>query len=166
MPTVCNDYFRRQDLCGYVYDEMAAAMGGVAGNAGLFSTAADLARIYQMLLNGGVLDGRRYLSAETCRLFTTTTSTFSRRGLGFDRPDTAIVKRSPCAPSAPASVYGHTGFTGTCVWVDPDNKLVYVFLSNKLCPNVWNTKLGDMNLRRDIQEHIYRSLFDNGVNQW
>lgn len=159
MPTVCNDYFRRQDLCGYVYDEMAAAMGGVAGNAGLFSTAADLARIYQMLLNGGVLDGRRYLSAETCRLFTTTTSTFSRRGLGFDRPDTAIVKRSPCAPSAPASVYGHTGFTGTCVWVDPDNKLVYVFLSNKLCPNVWNTKLGDMNLRRDIQEHIYRSLF-------
>lgn len=159
MPTVFNDYFRRQNLCGYVYDEMAATMGGVAGHAGLFSSAADLGRLYQMLLNGGELDGHRYLSAETCRLFTTETSTFSRRGLGFDRPDRSIVKRSPCSPSAPASVYGHTGFTGTCVWVDPDNGLIYVFLSNRLCPDVWNTKLVDMNLRRDIQEHIYKSLF-------
>ena len=134
MPTAFNDFLRRQDLCGYVHDETAACLGGVAGNAGLFSTAAEVARIYQMLLNGGELDGKRYLSEATCRLFTTAKSVISRRGLGFDRPDVAIVKRSPCAPSAPEAVFGHTGFTGTCAWVDPESRTVYVFLSNRLCP--------------------------------
>ncbi len=158
MPTAFNDFLRRQDLCGYVHDEAAACMGGVAGHAGLFSTAAEVAKIYLMLLNGGVLDGKRYLSEETCRLFTTGKSLTSRRGLGFDRPDVDIVKRSPCAPSAPESVYGHTGFTGTCVWTDPESKTVYVFLSNRLCPNVWNTKLGDMHIQKDIQELIFESM--------
>lgn len=161
MPTAFNDFLRWQDLCGYVHDETAACMGGVAGNAGLFSTAAEVGRIYQMLLNGGELDGKRYLSEETCRLFTTEKSLTSRRGLGFDRPDVAIVKRSPCAPSAPESVYGHTGFTGTCVWVDPESRTIYVFLSNRLCPDVWNTKLVDMNIRTDIQELIFESLRKN-----
>ena len=158
MPTAFNDFLRRQDLCGYVHDETAACLGGVAGNAGLFSTAAEVARIYQMLLNGGELDGKRYLSEATCRLFTTAKSVISRRGLGFDRPDVAIVKRSPCAPSAPEAVFGHTGFTGTCAWVDPESRTVYVFLSNRLCPDVWNTKLGDMDIRTDIQELIFESL--------
>ena len=158
MPTAFNDFLRRQDLCGYVHDETAACLGGVAGNAGLFSTAAEVARIYQMLLNGGELDGKRYLSEATCRLFTTGKSVISRRGLGFDRPDVAIVKRSPCAPSAPEAVFGHTGFTGTCAWVDPESRTVYVFLSNRLCPDVWNTKLGDMDIRTDIQELIFESL--------
>lgn len=111
-----------------------------------------------MLLNGGEFNGKRFLSKATCRLFTTEKSAISRRGLGFDKPDVSIVKRSPCAPSASEAVYGHTGFTGTCAWVDPENKTVYVFLSNRLCPNVWNTKLGDMNIRRDIQELIYKSM--------
>ena len=159
MPTASNDFLRRQDLCGYVHDEAAAFMGGVAGNAGLFSTAEEVAAIYQMLLDGGVWQGKRYLSEETCRFFTTEKSQISRRGLGFDKPDVAIVKRSPCAPSAPESVYGHTGFTGTCAWVDPDSRTVYVFLSNRVCPNVWNTKLGDMDIRTDIQELIYKSLY-------
>ena len=158
MPTAFNDFLRRQDLCGYVHDEAAAFLGGVAGHAGLFSTAAEVARIYQMLLNGGELDGKRYLSEETCRLFTTEKSLISRRGLGFDRPDIAIVQRSPCAPSAPEGVYGHTGFTGTCVWVDPDSRTVYVFLSNRLCPDAWNTKLVDMDIRTDIQELVFESL--------
>lgn len=158
MPTAFNDFLRWQDLCGYVHDETAACMGGVAGNAGLFSTAAELGRIYQMLLNGGTLDGKRYLSEETCRLFTTEKSLTSRRGLGFDRP---IVKRSPCAPSAPEAVYGHTGFTGTCVWVDPGSRTIYIFLSNRLCPDVWNTKLVDMDIRTDIQELIFESLRKN-----
>ena len=158
MPTAFNDFLRRQDICGYVHDETAACLGGIAGHAGLFSTAAEVARIYQMLLNGGELDGKRYLSAETCHLFTIGKSLLSRRGLGFDRPDVGIVKRSPCAPSAPAEVFGHTGFTGTCVWADPVSKTVYVFLSNRLCPNVWNTKLGDMDIRTDIQELIFESL--------
>ncbi len=86
MPTACNEYFRRQDLHGYVHDELAACQGGVSGNAGLFSTAHDIGQIHQMLLNDGELDGRRYLSEETCRLFTTRKSEISRRGLGFDKP--------------------------------------------------------------------------------
>lgn len=158
MPTASNDFLRRQDLCGYVHDEAAACLGGISGNAGLFSTAIEVAMLYQMLLNGGELNGKRYLSEATCRLFTTETSAISRRGLGFDKPDLKNPKSNPCAPSAPSGVYGHTGFTGTCVWADPVNRMVYVFLSNRLCPNVWNTKLGEMNIRTDIQEAIYRSL--------
>ncbi len=158
MPTVANDFFRRQDLCGYAQDETAACLGGVAGNAGLFSTAEEVAKIYQMLLNGGELGGKRYLSEATCRLFTTEQSSISRRGLGFDKPDVSAVKHSPCAASAPKSVYGHTGFTGTCAWADPENKTVYVFLSNALYPNVWNIKLGEMHIETGIQELIYKSL--------
>lgn len=158
MPTAENDYLRRQDLCGYVHDETASCMGGLSGNAGLFSTAEEVAKIYQMLLNGGEWNGKRYLSEATCRLFTTEKSVISRRGLGFDKPDVSIILRSPCSASAPESVYGHTGATGTCAWVDPTSRTVYVFLSNALNPNVWNTKLGDMKIRTDIQELIFKSL--------
>lgn len=158
MPTVANDFLRRQDLCGYVHDEAAACMGGISGNAGLFSTATEVAKIYQMMLNGGEWKGKRYLSEATCRLFTTEASAISRRGLGFDKPNLKDLKSSPCAPSAIGAVYGHTGFTGTCAWVDPEHGTVYVFLSNRLCPNVWNTKLTEMNIRTNIQEAIYKSL--------
>ena len=158
MPTAANDFLRRQDLCGYVHDETAACMGGISGNAGLFSTATEVAKIYQMMLNGGEWNGKRYLSEATCRLFTTETSAISRRGLGFDKPNLKDLKNSPCAPSAIGAVYGHTGFTGTCAWVDPEHGTVYVFLSNRLCPNVWNTKLTEMNIRTNIQEAIYKSL--------
>ena len=158
MPTAANDFLRRQDLCGYVHDETAACMGGISGNAGLFSTATEVAKIYQMMLNGGEWKGKRYLSEATCRLFTTETSAISRRGLGFDKPNLKDLKNSPCAPSAIGAVYGHTGFTGTCAWVDPEHGTVYVFLSNRLCPNVWNTKLTEMNIRTNIQEAIYKSL--------
>lgn len=158
MPTAANDFLRRQDLCGYVHDETAACMGGLSGNAGLFSTATEMGKIYQMLLNGGEWNGKRYLSEATCRQFTTETSAISRRGLGFDKPKLKDLKNSPCAPSAPAAVYGQAGFSGTCAWADPENGLVFVFLSNHICPNVWSTKLGDMNIRRDIQEVIYESL--------
>lgn len=158
MPTAANDFLRRQDLCGYVHDETAACMGGISGNAGLFSTATEVAKIYQMMLNGGEWNGKRYLSEATCRLFTTEASAISRRGLGFDKPNLKDLKDSPCAPSATNTVYGHTGFTGTCAWVDPEHGTVYVFLSNRLCPNVWNTKLTEMNIRTNIQEAIYKSL--------
>ena len=158
MPTAANDFLRRQDLCGYVHDEAAACMGGISGNAGLFSTATEVAKIYQMMLNGGEWKGKRYLSEATCRLFTTETSAISRRGLGFDKPNLKDLKNSPCAPSAIGAVYGHTGFTGTCAWVDPEHGTVYVFLSNRLCPNAWNTKLTEMNIRTNIQEAIYKSL--------
>lgn len=158
MPTATKDFLRRQDLCGYVHDETAGGLGGISGNAGLFSTAGELGRIYQMLLDGGELDGKRYLSEATCRLFTTETSADGYRGLGFDRPNLKDLKNSSCAASALPSVYGHTGFTGTCVWVDPENRTVFVFLSNSLCPNVWNTKLGEMKIQKGIQELTYESL--------
>lgn len=157
MPTAFNDFLRRQDLCGYVHDEAAACLGGVAGHAGLFSTVEETAKIFGMLMNGGEWDGRRYLSEGTCSLFTTQTSAISRRGLGFDKPD-GIPLNSPCSLSTPAEVYGHTGFSGTAAWVDPKNHLIYIFLSNHICPNVWDTKLGDMDIRRNIQEIIYQSL--------
>ena len=159
-PTVRADYLRRgaEMLQGYVHDESAAFFGGVSGNAGLFGTAADVAAVYQLLLDGGTYQGRRYLGESTCHLFTTATSRQSRRGLGFDRPDTRRPEKSPCAASAPASVYGHTGFTGTCAWVDPDNRLVYVFLSNRTFPHPWNNLLGQMNIRTDIQEVLYQAL--------
>lgn len=158
VPSCKEGFLRKQVLQGHVHDESAAFQGGVSGNAGLFSTASEVAQVYQMLLNGGTLDGHRYLSAETCRLFTTTTSRISRRGLGFDKPDKRNPQRSPCAPSAPASVYGHTGFTGTCAWVDPANGLVFVFLCNRLMPSVYNPKLMSLDIRPRIQEEIYKAL--------
>ena len=158
VPSAADPFLRKTVLQGYVHDESAAFQGGVSGNAGLFSNATEVASIYQMLLNGGELDGKRYLSPETCRLFTTTVSKRSRRGLGFDKPDPTNPAKSPCAESAPRSVYGHTGFTGTCAWVDPDNRLVYVFLCNRIYPEVWNTKLMKMDIRTRIQEVLYDAL--------
>ena len=149
---------RKTVLQGFVHDESAAFQGGVSGNAGLFSNATEVAQIYQMLLNGGELDGKRYLSPETCRVFTTTVSRISRRGLGFDKPDRQNPAKSPCATATPATVYGHTGFTGTCAWVDPTNGLVYVFLCNRIYPDVWNTKLMKMDIRTRIQEVMYQAL--------
>lgn len=158
MPTAKNDFLRRQDICGYVHDETAACLGGVSGNAGLFSTTEELAKIFQMLLNGGELNGYRYLKEATCRLFVTEKSTISRRGLGFDRPDPKNPKGNPCGQLAPETVFGNSGFTGTCAWADPASGLVYIFLSNRLCPDVWSTKLTDMDIRTDIQDVIYQSL--------
>ena len=161
MPSSIDLFLRKSILQGFVHDESAAFQGGISGNAGLFSTAEEVARIYQMILNGGELNGKRYLSKETCRLFTTTVSKISRRGLGFDKPDARNPRNSPCADSAPASVYGHTGFTGTCAWVDPENGLVYVFLSNRIYPDVWNNKLMRLDIRSKIQETMYKAVINN-----
>lgn len=158
VPSSVDPFLRKTTLQGFVHDESAAFQGGVSGNAGLFSTAEEVAQIYQMLLNNGELNGKRYLSKETCKVFTTTVAKNSRRGLGFDKPDVQNPLKSPCAPSAPVSVYGHTGFTGTCAWVDPDNGLVYVFLSNRIYPNVWNSKLLKLDIRGKIQEAMYQAV--------
>ena len=158
VPSARDPFLRKCVLQGFVHDESAAFQGGVSGNAGLFSTAREVACIYQMLLDGGLFKGHRYLSESTCRLFTTTVSRISRRGLGFDKPDKKVPRRSPCAPSAPASVYGHTGFTGTCAWADPENRLVFVFLCNRTYPDPWNNKLSQLDLRPRMQEMIYKSL--------
>lgn len=158
VPSNKDGFLRKETLQGYVHDEASAFFGGLAGNAGLFSTAREVARVYQMLLNGGEIDGKRYLSKETCNLFTTESSKISRRGLGFDKPDMEDPKKGNCASGVPAGVYGHTGFTGTCAWVDPENDLVYVFLSNRIYPNVTNRKLNQLHIRERIQEAIYDAM--------
>ncbi|MDD4921935.1 MAG: serine hydrolase [Bacteroidales bacterium] len=157
-PTLKRDFLRNGLIQGYVHDPDAAFLGGISGNAGLFASAGDVAKVYQMLLNHGELEGKRYLSTETCRVFTTTTSASGRRGLGFDKPVPSNPAHSPCCLSAPGEVYGHTGYTGTCCWVDPVNNLVYVFLSNRTYPNDRVNKLARMGIRTKIQEVIYQSI--------
>ena len=158
VPTENDHFIRRQLLRGYVHDEAAAFQGGVSGNAGLFSNANDLAKVLQLYLNQGSYGGEQYLTKETCRLFTQSKSPTCRRGLGFDKPVAGGGKASPCGSLAPASVYGHTGFTGTCFWVDPDNNLLYIFLSNRVNPTRANNKLGSLDIRTRIQDAIYKAI--------
>ncbi len=157
VPTEEDGFVRRQLLRGYVHDEAAAFQGGVSGNAGLFSNANDLAKLLQLYLNQGVYGNERYLSEETCRLFTQSKSPSCRRGLGFDKPIPGS-KSSPCGLLAPASVYGHTGYTGTCFWIDPNNQLIYIFLSNRVNPTRANNKLSSLNIRTRIQDAIYKAI--------
>ena len=160
-PTENEKFFRLQLLRSDVHDPGAAMFGGVAGHAGLFSNAIDLFKLYQMLLNGGELNGRRYFKAETIKYFTAYQSDISRRGLGFDKPEKDNVMRKEPYPtvSATPEMYGHTGFTGTCVWVDPAWNIVYIFLSNRVNPDGGaNLKLSSLNVRGSIQETIYQSL--------
>jgi len=158
VPTEDDQFLRRQLLRGYVHDEAAAFQGGVSGNAGLFSNANDLAKVLQLYLNNGHYGGDSFLSEATCKLFTQTKSPTCRRGLGFDKPDMNDVKKSPCGELVSASVYGHTGYTGTCFWVDPDNQLIFIFLSNRVNPTRVNSKLFSLNIRTRIQDIIYQSI--------
>ena len=160
VPTEDEKHFRQQLLRGDVHDEGAAMFGGVAGHAGLFSNAYDLAKLYQMLLNGGTLNGIRLLKKSTVDQFTAYNSDISRRGLGFDKPEKDNATRKEPYPSASVSAetFGHTGFTGTCVWVDPKDKLIYIFLSNRVTPTRNNNKISTMNVRPTIQEAVYQSI--------
>lgn len=160
VPTETEKHFRQQTTRGDVHDEGASMFGGVAGHAGLFSNAYDLSLLYQMLLNGGELNGKKYFKPETIRLFTGYNSKISRRGLGFDKPekDNALRKEPYPSQLASAQTFGHTGFTGTCVWVDPATELVYIFLSNRVYPTRNNNKLSQLLIRGKIQDAIYRAL--------
>jgi beta-N-acetylhexosaminidase len=160
VPTEEEKHFRRQLLQGDVHDEGASLFGEVAGHAGLFSNAYDLAILYQMLLNGGDLNGMQYLDPATIKSFTSYQSKISRRGYGFDKPEKDNATRDDPYPSSLASpeTFGHTGFTGTCVWVDPKYKLVYVFLSNRVYPGRDNPKLSSMRIRAKIQDAIIKAI--------
>ena len=163
VPTENDLFFRRQLLRGYVHDMGAAMLGGVSGNAGLFSCANDLAKMMQMYLNGGWYGDRRYIQASTLARYTSCYNPdekMNRRGLGFDRPVTEIPDEGPACNSASPLSYGHTGFTGTLVWVDPAYDLVYIFLSNRVHPNQGNYRLIDMNTRTAIQQVIYNAIED------
>lgn len=151
---------------GVVHDPNAAAMGGVSGHAGLFSTARDLASLMQMLLDGGVYNGRRYLSQQVIGTFTARpfAQRNNRRAIGFDKPTLSPSKGSPCCAEASQQSYGHTGFTGTMVWVDPEAELVYVFLSNRVHPTSTPNLLAQMNVRTDIQSALYDILLIGSKN--
>ncbi|MDE5608351.1 MAG: serine hydrolase [Muribaculaceae bacterium] len=153
-----DNYLRRQQLRGYVHDELAAFSGGVQGNAGLFASATDIAKYSQMLLNGGAYGGARVLSPAVVAEFTRTVSPTCHRGLGFDRPNLENPDKSSTVEEAPASTYGHIGFTGTCFWVDPDNRLIYVFLSNRVCPSRDNSAWFKQKARSRVQSVIYKAL--------
>lgn len=159
-PTEKEKHFRGQLIRGDVHDEGSALMGGVAGHAGLFSNAYDLAQIYQALLNGGKLNEVNLFKSKTIKKFTSYQSKVSRRGYGFDKPEKDNATRKDPYPSKSVSpeTFGHTGFTGTCVWVDPENDLIYIFLSNRVNPTRDNNKLGQLGVRPAIQEAIYRAI--------
>jgi len=160
VPTEEEKHFRRQLIWGDVHDEGSSMFGGVSGHAGLFSDAYDLAQLYQMLLNGGVFNGERYLKPETIKFFSAYHSEVSRRGFGFDKPEKDNATRKEPYPSALSSseTFGHTGFTGTCVWVDPKYNIVYIFLSNRVNPTRDNNKISQMLIRGKIQDAIYKVL--------
>jgi len=165
-PTAEEPIFRRQMIRGDVHDPGSAMFGGVAGHAGLFSDAYDLALLEQMLLNGGKINGTTYLKPSTIDFFTGYHSEISRRGLGFDKPEKDNAHRKepyPCLSASPQT-FGHTGFTGTCVWVDPRYDLVFVFLSNRVNPIENNPRLSNLSIRGRIQETVYQAMgVDEGV---
>ena len=158
-PTEADNYYRHCIVQGSVHDPNAYAMGGVSGHAGLFSNASDVAKLLQMLLDGGVYDGRRLLKEQTIALFNSRSyaRTGCRRGLGFDKPLLSGEESTACAEASQES-FGHTGFTGTMVWVDPEYKLVYLFLSNRVHPKATPNKLAQMNIRTQVQHELYKVL--------
>jgi beta-N-acetylhexosaminidase len=158
VPTEKDPDFRTGTLQGFVHDPSAALLGGVSGHAGLFSNAFELAEIGDMLMNYGFYNGKRFLKASTVIEFTKRQSTNTRRGLGFDKPENLPGKASPTSQYASNNCFGHTGFTGTCIWVDPDKGLVFVFLSNRIHPSANNRALIEKNVRTDIMDVIYEAI--------
>ncbi len=147
VPSTVDDEFRNERLQGYVQDEQAALFGGVCGHAGLFSDAHDLAVIMQMELQKGYYGGFHYFKPETIDEFTSRQYRLNRRGLGWDRPNSSDKNRSPASGYVSSSSFGHTGFTGTMVWADPEKELIYIFLSNRTYPDMSNEKLNRLDVR-------------------
>jgi beta-N-acetylhexosaminidase len=162
-PTEDDKLFRRSLLTGYVHDQGAAMHGGIAGHAGLFSTANDLAKLGQMWLQKGTYGGHRYFKPETIEFFTQKQYENSRRGLGWDKP----VQSDPNGPTsvfASPATFGHTGFTGISIWIDPVFNLVFIFFSNRVYPEMTNNKILNANIRPRIQDVVYKSIFTYGEN--
>jgi CubicO group peptidase (beta-lactamase class C family) len=161
VPTEHDYYFRHQPIHGTVHDEGAIMMGGVSGHAGLFANANDLAKLMQMYLNMGEYGGRRYIKEETLKEWTKTRfpENNNRRALGFDKPNLKYAgENNNTAKDASVDSFGHTGFTGTIVWMDPQTKLLYIFLSNRVNPTRDNSRLYSLNTRTKIQQVLYNSM--------
>ena len=159
-PTEYDQRFRNYQVWGEVHDRNAAVFGGVSGHAGLFSNATDLAKMMSMFMNGGYYGGRRYLSEEVLATFNNRYFQNNRRGLGWDKKDGTKDAGSKYASD---QSFGHTGFTGTMVWADPEQDLIFIFLSNRIYPDSNNNRLGQYNIRTSMHDSIYQSIRSNAV---
>lgn len=157
-PTELDKNFRKQQIRGYVHDQGAALLGGVSGHAGLFGNANDVAIIMQMLLNKGEYGGVKFLDSIIIKQFTTSQYQNNRRGLCFDKPEFDESKESPVTKACSLKSFGHSGFTGTFAWADPENGLVFVFLSNRVYPSADENKLAKLGIRGKIHRTFYEAL--------
>ena len=161
VPTENDMIFRRDLLTGYVHDPGTAMLGGVGGHAGIFSNANDLAKIMQMYMNGGYYGGKRYFRDSTIQRFTDSPfkeENGNRRALGFDKPVLEKDKPGPTCEGISEKSFGHTGFTGTIAWADPEEEVLYIFLSNRIHPDQDNSKLVTSDVRTRIQRVIYDAI--------
>ncbi len=164
LPTEQDSLFRKDLVRGYVHDENAALLGGVSGNAGLFGSADDLARLMGMLVNKGEYQGKRYFKSSTVDEFIRIQypENENRRGLGFDKPlignSEMNLQEAYPAPEVSPESFGHSGFTGTFVWADPAHRLVFIFLSNRVYPTRANRNLYNLNVRPSLQRIFYQAL--------
>lgn len=161
VPTEHDFMFRHLPIHGTVHDEGAAIMGGISANAGLFSNANDLAKLMQMYLNMGTYGGEEFIKESTLKEFTTAQfpENNNHRGLGFDKPFLEYKgENSNTAKDASSESFGHTGFTGIMVWMDPKEELLYLFLSNRVLPTRENTTLYKLNTRTNIQQVLYDAI--------
>ncbi|WP_347923156.1 serine hydrolase [Pontimicrobium sp. SW4] len=163
VPTELDSLFRNDYVKGYVHDENAALLGGISGNAGLFATALDMAKYMQMLVQKGTYNGKQYFKPTTVEEFIRIQypENDNRRGLGFDKPiignDTLSIKEAYPAPQVSSTSFGHSGFTGTFVWADPENELVFIFLSNRVYPSRTHRNIYNLNIRPKLQQVFYIS---------
>ncbi|MDO7542673.1 MAG: serine hydrolase [Flavobacteriaceae bacterium] len=160
IPSEIDSYYRNQELKGEVHDMAAAMLGGVGGHAGLFSNASEVAVLMQLFLNKGTYAGKRYFSAETFDQFNQCLycDQGNRRGVGFDKPQ--LEGSGSTCGCVPKSSFGHSGFTGTYAWADPENELIYIFLSNRTYPTMDNNLLLKHDIRTRIQQYIYDSIIN------
>lgn len=163
IPTEYDKYFRKQQMQGYVHDEGAAIMAGVSGNAGLFGTAYDLAKIMLMYQNGGAYGNQRFISDSVLREFTDYQylGEKNKRGLGFDKPDPFDENNNYAANDASEKSFGHSGFTGTFCWADPKTGILFVFMSNRVYPTRNHKKLYSLNIRQATHQVIYDAILSD-----
>ncbi len=171
IPTENDQLYRKIQLQGSVHDESSATMGGLSGNAGLFASANDLAKLMQLYLQEGSYGGKQYLKKETVTEFTKVQfpQNGNRRGMGFDKPllnnrEVTPEESYPTKNASPES-FGHSGYTGTFVWIDPKCQLVYIFLSNRVFPTRENNRISEMNVRTDILKILYENFYQEQAEE-